>query len=37
VKGDIQGSITRYDGDSLKILGTSRSDLLEGGGPIWVE
>jgi methylamine dehydrogenase heavy chain len=37
VKGDIQGSITRYDGDTLKILGTSKSDLLEGGGPIWVE
>ena len=37
VTPDIQGSITRYDGDTLKILGTSRSDLLEGGGPIWVE
>ena len=37
VKENIQGSITRYDGDTLKILGTSRSDLLEGGGPIWVE
>src|SRR3984893_2136000 len=37
VTPDIQGSITRYDGDTLKILGTSKSDLLEGGGPIWVE
>jgi methylamine dehydrogenase heavy chain len=37
VKQDVQGSITRYDGDTLKILGTSGSDLLEGGGPIWVE
>jgi methylamine dehydrogenase heavy chain len=37
VTPDIQGSITRYDGDTLKILGTSRSDLLEGGGPMWVE
>ena len=37
VKQGIQGSITRYDGDTLKILGTSKSDLLEGGGPIWVE
>jgi methylamine dehydrogenase heavy chain len=37
VTPDIQGSITRYGGDTLKILGTSRSDLLEGGGPIWVE
>jgi methylamine dehydrogenase heavy chain len=37
VTADIQGSVTRYDGDSLKVLGTSRKDLLEGGGPIWVE
>jgi methylamine dehydrogenase heavy chain len=37
VTPDIQGSIARYDGDTLKILGTSKSDLLEGGGPIWVE
>jgi len=37
VKQDVQGSITRYDADSLKILGTSKPDLLEGGGPIWVE
>jgi methylamine dehydrogenase heavy chain len=37
VKEDIQGSVTRYDGDTLKILGTSKPDLLEGGGPIWVE
>jgi methylamine dehydrogenase heavy chain len=37
VTADIQGSITRYDGDTLKILGTSKPDLLEGGGPIWVE
>lgn len=37
VKQGIQGSITRYDGDTLKILGTSKPDLLEGGGPIWVE
>jgi methylamine dehydrogenase heavy chain len=37
VKLDVPGSITRYDGDTLKILGTSRPDLLEGGGPIWVE
>lgn len=37
VTQNIQGSITRYDGDTLKILGTSRSDLLEGGGPLWVE
>ncbi len=37
VKEDIQGSVTRYDGDTLKVLGTSKPDLLEGGGPIWVE
>lgn len=37
VKEDIQGSVTRYDGDTLKTLGTSKPDLLEGGGPIWVE
>jgi methylamine dehydrogenase heavy chain len=37
VKQDIQGSVTRYDADTLKILGSSRPDLLEGGGPIWVE
>ena len=37
VTPDIQGSITRYDGDTLKILGTSKPDMLEGGGPIWVE
>jgi methylamine dehydrogenase heavy chain len=37
VKDDIPGSVTRYDGDTLQVLGTSRSDLLEGGGPIWVE
>ena len=36
-RDDIPGSITRYDGDTLKVLGTSRPDLLEGGGPIWVE
>jgi methylamine dehydrogenase heavy chain len=37
VTADIQGSISRYDGDTLKLLGTSRADLLEGGGPLWVE
>lgn len=37
VKDDIPGSVTRYDADSLKVLGTSKPDLLEGGGPIWVE
>jgi methylamine dehydrogenase heavy chain len=37
VKDDIPGSVTRDDGDTLKGLGTSKSDLLEGGGPIWVE
>jgi hypothetical protein len=37
VTADIQGSISRYDGDSLKLLGTSKPDLLEGGGPLWVE
>jgi methylamine dehydrogenase heavy chain len=37
VKEGIQGSVTRYDGDTLKVLGTSKADLLEGGGPIWVE
>ena len=37
VKDDIPGSVTRYDGDSLKVLGASKPDLLEGGGPIWVE
>jgi methylamine dehydrogenase heavy chain len=37
VKDDIPGSVTRYDGDTLKALGTSKPDLLEGGGPIWVE
>jgi methylamine dehydrogenase heavy chain len=37
VKDDIPGSVTRYDGDTLKVLGTSKPDLLEGGGPIWVE
>ncbi|HVW69117.1 MAG TPA: amine dehydrogenase large subunit [Steroidobacteraceae bacterium] len=37
VKEGIQGSVTRYDGDTLKVLGTSKPDLLEGGGPIWVE
>jgi methylamine dehydrogenase heavy chain len=37
VKDDIPGSVTRYDGDTLKVLGTSKTDLLEGGGPIWVE
>lgn len=31
------GSITKYDGDTLKVLGSSKKDLLEGGGPIWVE
>jgi methylamine dehydrogenase heavy chain len=34
---DIPGAVTRYDGDTLKVLGTSKPDLLEGGGPIWVE
>jgi len=34
---DIQGSISRYDGATLKLLGTSKPDLLEGGGPLWVE
>ena len=34
---NIPGSVTRYDGDTLKVLGTSKPDLLEGGGPIWVE
>jgi methylamine dehydrogenase heavy chain len=37
VTDDIPGSVTRYDGDTLKVLGTSKKDLLEGGGPIWVE
>lgn len=37
VKDDIPGSVTRYDGETLKVLGTSKPDLLEGGGPIWVE
>jgi hypothetical protein len=37
VKDDIPGSVTRYDADTLKVLGTSKTDLLEGGGPIWVE
>ena len=37
VKDDIPGSVTRYDGDTLKVLGTSKPDLLEGGGPISVE
>jgi methylamine dehydrogenase heavy chain len=37
VTATIQGSITRYDADTLKVLGSSRPDLLEGGGPIWVE
>ena len=37
VKDDIPGSVTRYDADTLKVLGTSKPDLLEGGGPIWVE
>jgi methylamine dehydrogenase heavy chain len=37
VTADIQGSISRYDGDTLKLLGTSKADLLEGGGPLWVE
>jgi len=37
VKEDIPGSVTRYDGDTLQVLGTSKPDLLEGGGPIWVE
>ena len=37
VTATIQGSITRYDADTLKVLGNSRPDLLEGGGPIWVE
>ncbi|MGD0501746.1 MAG: amine dehydrogenase large subunit [Steroidobacteraceae bacterium] len=37
VTADIQGSISRYDGNTLKLLGTSRPDLLEGGGPLWVE
>ena len=37
VTADIQGSISRYDGDTLKLLGTSKPDLLEGGGPLWVE
>lgn len=37
VTDDIPGSVTRYDGDTLKVLGTSNKDLLEGGGPIWVE
>jgi methylamine dehydrogenase heavy chain len=37
VTADIQGSVTRYDGDTLKVLATSRRDLLEGGGPLWVE
>ena len=36
-RDDIPGSVTRYDGDTLKVLGTSKPDLLEGGGPIWVE
>lgn len=33
----IQGSVTRYDGETLKVLATSSRDLLEGGGPLWVE
>jgi methylamine dehydrogenase heavy chain len=37
VTAAIQGSVSRYDGDSLKLLGTSKPDLLEGGGPLWVE
>jgi hypothetical protein len=37
VTADIQGSISRYDGDTLQLLGTSKPDLLEGGGPLWVE
>jgi methylamine dehydrogenase heavy chain len=37
VTAEIQGSISRYDGDTLKLLGTSKPDLLEGGGPLWVE
>jgi methylamine dehydrogenase heavy chain len=37
VTAAIQGSISRYDGDTLKLLGTSKPDLLEGGGPLWVE
>lgn len=37
VTADIQGSISRFDGDTLKLLGTSKPDLLEGGGPLWVE
>jgi methylamine dehydrogenase heavy chain len=37
VTADIQGSISRYDGDTLKLLGRSKPDLLEGGGPLWVE
>jgi methylamine dehydrogenase heavy chain len=37
VKDDIPGSVTRYDADTLKVLATSKTDLLEGGGPIWVE
>jgi methylamine dehydrogenase heavy chain len=37
VTADIQGSISRYDADTLKLLGTSKPDLLEGGGPLWVE
>jgi methylamine dehydrogenase heavy chain len=36
-RDDIPGSLTRYDADTLKVLGTSKPDLLEGGGPIWVE
>ena len=36
-RDDIPGSVTRYDGDTLKVLGTSKPDLLEGGGPMWVE
>jgi methylamine dehydrogenase heavy chain len=37
VTAEIQGSISRYDGDTLKLLATSKADLLEGGGPLWVE
>lgn len=36
-RDDIPGSLTRYDADTLRVLGTSKPDLLEGGGPIWVE
>jgi methylamine dehydrogenase heavy chain len=37
VTADIQGSISRYDAETLKLLATSKPDLLEGGGPLWVE